>query len=222
MDLLSEEALWGARGSPPFAGVERTFPRKKLCRNAVARSGQNGVVGRPRRLDDALTAQLVADVELGTAIETAARSAGVSARSVRRWREQGQREVASLVQRLGSCSRSPTPRAGRVRSRGSTSLSGSSRQHPNAGRYPTESSRLATACVDRRTPRIDAMSERSRCTSAGATKSSSACSIEPTHARHARCSSARRRRCASCDCRDCSLAETASGSCGSASPSDDV
>ena len=52
--------------------------------------------GRPRLLDETLLAQIGADVALGLSVEVAARAAGVGPRSLRRWRAQGQRELAAL------------------------------------------------------------------------------------------------------------------------------
>jgi hypothetical protein len=52
--------------------------------------------GRPRLLNDALVAQLTADVELGVGVGSAAKLAGVDPRSLRRWRAQGRRELAAL------------------------------------------------------------------------------------------------------------------------------
>ena len=52
--------------------------------------------GRPRLLTDALVEQLTADVSLGVGVASAAKLAGVDPRSLRRWREQGRRELAAL------------------------------------------------------------------------------------------------------------------------------
>ena len=52
--------------------------------------------GRPPLLTDALIERLTADVEMGLGVTAAARLAGCSGRSVRRWQAQGRRELDDL------------------------------------------------------------------------------------------------------------------------------
>jgi hypothetical protein len=52
--------------------------------------------GRPRLLTEAMIERIVAAVELGLSLEAAARSAGVSPRSFRRWTREGRRELDGL------------------------------------------------------------------------------------------------------------------------------
>jgi hypothetical protein len=71
--------------------------REENRENELLGSGQNAsVAGRPRKLTAALTEQLVFHVELGCTADTAARASGVAPRSVRRWRQLGQRELDAL------------------------------------------------------------------------------------------------------------------------------
>jgi hypothetical protein len=53
-------------------------------------------MSRPRLLTPALVERVISDVELGVSMESAAGLALVSARTLRRWRAQGERDLAQL------------------------------------------------------------------------------------------------------------------------------
>jgi hypothetical protein len=78
--------------------TERTasLAAKKSLRERQRRSGQNAPVARPRLLTTALADRLVFAVEMGSTLGGAARAAGCSPRSLRRWQQRGRAALEAL------------------------------------------------------------------------------------------------------------------------------